>query len=136
MQLVIDANILIAAFLKSANTRKLLFSESIELFAPEYFGIEVEKHLLRDELFRRRSGLTKQQTEELLSILLGRIQIIPKEEYRLFIKKAKEEVPHDDAPYLALSLSLNIPIWSNDTAFRKQKLVKAYTTSELLDILG
>ncbi|PIP20478.1 MAG: hypothetical protein COX40_04620, partial [Candidatus Omnitrophica bacterium CG23_combo_of_CG06-09_8_20_14_all_40_11] len=72
MQLVIDANILIAAFLKSANTRKLLFSESIELFAPEYFGIEVEKHLLRDELFRRRSGLTKQQTEELLSILLGR----------------------------------------------------------------
>lgn len=136
MQLIIDANILFAAFLKSANTRKLLFNESIELFAPEYFGIEIEKHLLKDEVFRGRAGLTKQQTKELLSILLGRIQIIPEEEYRLFIKKTKGEVPNDDAPYLALSLSLNIPIWSNDAAFKNQKIAKVYTTSELLDILS
>ncbi|HLG30980.1 MAG TPA: PIN domain-containing protein [Candidatus Brocadiales bacterium] len=41
MQLVIDANILLAAFLKSALTRELLFDDNIELFAPEYFAVEV-----------------------------------------------------------------------------------------------
>ena len=41
MQLIIDANILIAAFLKSAITRELLFDDEITLFAPEYFSLEV-----------------------------------------------------------------------------------------------
>ena len=38
MQPVVDANILIAAFLKSAATRRLLTDDKIHLFAPEYFS--------------------------------------------------------------------------------------------------
>jgi predicted nucleic acid-binding protein len=136
MQLVIDANILIAAFLKSANTRKLIFNEDIKLFAPEYFALEINRLIKKDTALRRRIGINKEEAEELLAFLLERIKIIPKEEYNSFIEKAKKVVPDDDAPYLALSLALKIPIWSNDAIFKKQNLTVVYTTSELLKILA
>ena len=53
----------------------------------------------------------------------------------LFIEKVRQEVPADDAPYLALSLTLKIPIWSNDSAFKRQSLATVYTTPELIKIL-
>lgn len=135
MQLIIDANILIAAFLKSAITRELLFDEEIELIAPEYFAAEVLETVKKDKILKQCTGLTKDEIQELLSFLLEPIRIIPEEEYSFFIEKTKQEVPADDAPYLALSLALNIPIWSNDSAFKKQFLVKVHTTSELVKVL-
>lgn len=83
MQLIVDANILIAAFLKSALTRELLFDEKVELFAPEYFVIEVSRTIKKNKILRKYIKLTREETEELLNFL---------------------EVPLDDAPYLALSL--------------------------------
>ena len=135
MQLIVDANILIAAFLKSATTRELLFDEELELFAPEYFTMEVSRTIKEDKSLQKYIVLTKVEIEEFLAFLLDPIKIIPEEEYTSFIKKATREVPGDDAPYLALALALNIPIWSNDSAFKKQSLAKVYTTSELVKIL-
>jgi len=135
MQLILDANILIAAFLKSATTRELLFDEELELFAPEYFTMEVSRTVKEDKSLRKYIALPKVEIEEFLTFLLEPIKIIPKEEYASFIKKATGEVPGDDVPYLALSLAFSIPIWSNDSAFKKQSLVKVYTTSELIKIL-
>lgn len=136
MQLIVDANILIAAFLKSATTRELLFDEELELFAPEYFVMEVSQTIKKDKILRQRIRLTKEEIEELLNFLLEPIKIIPEEEYNSFIEKARQEVPADDAPYLALSLTLRIPIWSNDSAFKRQSLTTAYTTSELVKVLS
>lgn len=135
MQLIIDANILVAAFLKSATTRELIFDEEIELFAPEYFAIEVNQALKKDKFFKIHTALTKKEIEELLGFLLEPIKIIPAEEYSHLLKKAKQYVPCDDAPYLALSLALKMPIWSNDNAFKKQFLVKVYTTTKLVKLL-
>lgn len=135
MQLIVDANILAAAFLRAAVTRELLFDDEVELFAPEYFAIEVAQTIQKEKILKKCLSLTKREITDLLDFLLAPIKIIPEKEYSFFIEKAKQEVPLDDAPYLALSLALKIPIWSNDTAFKKQTLVKIYTTSELLKIL-
>ncbi|MBU2436878.1 MAG: PIN domain-containing protein, partial [Candidatus Omnitrophica bacterium] len=132
MQLIVDANILVAAFLKAATTRELLFDEEIELFAPEYFAMEISQTIKKDKILRRYARLTKEENEELLNFLLEPIKIIPEEEYNSFIEKVKQEIPADDAPYLALSLALKIPIWSNDSAFKKQSLATVYTTPELV----
>src|SRR3989338_7761880 len=135
MQLIVDANILIAAFLKSATTRELLFDEELELFAPEYFTMEISRTVKEDKSLEKYIVLTKVEIEEFLTFLLDPIKIIPEEEYASFIEKATREVPSDDAPYLALALALNIPIWSNDSAFKKQSMAKVYTTSELVKLL-
>ena len=45
--------------------------------------------------------------------------------------------PHkQDAPYLALALARNIPIWSNDKGIHAQSKVKVCTTKELITVLG
>lgn len=134
MQLVVDANILIAAFLKSAVTRELLLDNNIERFAPEYFVDEVTKTVNSPEFLKRCPNLIKSDVNELLNFLLTSIKTIPEEKYKSFIEIAKQEVPADDSPYLALSLALKIPIWSNDSAFQKQCLVKVYTTSDLIKL--
>lgn len=108
MQLIVDANILVAAFLKSATTRELLFNEEIELFAPEYFAMEVSQMIKKDKILKQCISLTKEEMEELLCFLLEPIKIIPEEEYGSFIEKTKQEIPADDVPYLALSLALKI----------------------------
>src|SRR3990167_8703103 len=96
MQLIIDANILIAAFLKSATTRELLFDEELELLAPEYFVMEVSQTIKKDKILRQCIRLTKDEIEELLNFILEHIKIIPEEEYNSFIEKARQKVPADD----------------------------------------
>ncbi|HAH19693.1 MAG: hypothetical protein A2Y00_01775 [Omnitrophica WOR_2 bacterium GWF2_43_52] len=136
MRLIIDANILLAAFLKSAVTRELLFDDEIELFAPEYFAAEITRTIKKSKFLRLSAGLTKEEIEELLAYLFGPIKIMPKEKYIRFMEKAKQHMPEDDTPYLALAFSINVPIWSNDSAFKKQSLAAVYTTQELVKILG
>jgi len=80
MQLIVDANILIAAFLKSATTRELLFDEELELFVPEYFAMEVSWTIKEDKSLRKYIALPKAEIEELLTFLLECIRIIPEEE--------------------------------------------------------
>ncbi len=135
MQLIVDANIFIAAFLKSSTTRELLLDEDIEFFAPEYFALEIRETLKKDKFLKSRTLLTQEELDEFLNVLLSPIKILPEEKYAGFIEKAKQKVPEDDSPYLALALALQIPIWSNDAAFKKQSLIQAYTTGEVIKIV-
>ena len=136
MRLIIDANIFLAAFLKSAVTRELIFDDEIKLFAPEYFAIEIYRTVKKNKFLRLSAGLTKEEIEELLACLFEPIKIIPQEDYFQFIEEAKQCVPDDDIPYLALSLAIKVPIWSNDSAFKRQSLAAVYTTQEIVKILG
>jgi predicted nucleic acid-binding protein len=45
------------------------------------------------------------------------------------------DIDLDDTPFLALALSLDCPIWSNDDHFKRQNVIKAVTTRELLGLL-
>ena len=135
MHLVVDANILVAALLKDATTREILLKENIDFFAPECLSLEV-KELLKNPRIRRRIKLKDKDLYDLTFAILSRIEFFPEKGFIAFIKHSIPLVTHvDDAPYLALSIALKIPIWSNDSAFKKQSLVKAYTTSELVKIL-
>jgi predicted nucleic acid-binding protein len=81
--------------------------------------MEVSRTIKEDKSLRKYIALPKAEIEELLTFLLERIKIIPEEEYTSLIEKATGKVPWDDVPYLASALALNIPIWSNDSAFKK-----------------
>ena len=64
------------------------------------------------------------------------IESVSKEEYSKFLSTAMELAPHaKDAPYFALALSLNCPIWYDEKLFKKQDVVKVFNTEELLKLL-
>ena len=136
MELIVDANILVASFLKDAKTRELLIDVRLNLFAPEHLISETSRKLKRDSPLRKRIRLSDEVLEELVRILTQRIQLTPLQSYKPYLRQALSLAPHEeDATYLALALLLNIPIWSNDRGLKGQKVVKVYSTSELISVL-
>jgi len=132
LQLVIDANVLVAAFLKAATTRNLLLDERLKLYSPEYLLIEAKK-VLKSRLAKSWQGFPGLDFDQLFAILTDGITVLPKEDYAPFLGKASEIAPHEeDSPYLACALKLGIPLWSNDSGMGNQTLVKVFTTEKLL----
>ena len=136
MELVLDANVLVAAFLRSATTRELLLDERLTFYAPEYSVVETEKVLGAPRLRQRLGRLSAVQMKTALAQLMTRVRVIPEAEYASHLMAAVEFAPHvEDAPYLALAMHLRIPLWSNDTELKTQDAVLVYTTTEMLEFL-
>lgn len=137
MELVVDANILVAGFLRSAITRKLLLDERLTLWTPEYALLETQRILLTPRLQRRLGKLSPEQVKLALADITSRVQVLPETTYRTNLPEAKRCAPDpEDAPYLALALHLSLPLWSNDAALKTQHAVPAHSTEELLNLLA
>lgn len=137
MELVVDANILLASFLKEAVTRELLLDSRLILYAPEHLLSETSRHLEKSASLRKRIRLSNDEIQQLFRLLTMNIRTISKQSYRLFFNRALALAPHkEDAPYLAVALLYEIPIWSNDSGLKNQPVIKIYTTTDLLKILN
>jgi len=134
MELVIDANILMSALISNqGRTFDLIFDERLRLFSPEFLFEEIKKH--KNEIIQK-SGISTKEFDFLFSILLSKIEIISKEEFKTFIDKAENITPDkDDTEYLALALKLDCSIWSNDKKLKEQNQIKIINTSELITII-
>ncbi len=137
MELVVDANVIIAGFLKAATTRSLLLDERLILSAPEHTLTESAKVLRSARLHKKLKGLSQAEATSLLDQLTARIRMVPEASYRSRLKEAHQLAPHpEDAPYLALALHLGVPLWSNDAALARQPDVVVYPTTQLLELLA
>jgi len=134
MDLIIDANILISAIIATkGKTCELLFSEKLNLFAPELLLKEFYEH--KEEILRK-SQLSEEELESALSIIFSRIKFVSFTEFESFISKAENICPDPkDTEYFALALKFDYAIWSNDKELKKQDFIKVISTPELLDTL-
>jgi len=113
MLIVVDANVLCTALLAKGKTRSIIFSDRIELIAPEKLFSEVEKH--KSEL-GERSKLSKEEIEELLVLLKSEIEIIPITEFADRLEEASNLLKEHtkDVEYVALALKMRCPLWSKE----------------------
>jgi len=135
MLVIVDANEVFSLLIKgTTKSEAILFSNTIELIAPEFLLDEFSKnkeeiltksHRSRDEFFR------------LLSIFERRIELVPKEEFENFIPRVLKLFPKHtkDFPYLALALKFNCPLWSEEKLLKRQSVVKILNTKELFELL-
>jgi predicted nucleic acid-binding protein len=108
----------------------LFASIKAKFIAPEDIKIEFNKHkeecLLKSRLSEQEFEMRQVEIEE-------SIKFFKLFEYKQFLKKALGELKDpNDAPYLALALSTNSAIWSNDPHLIEQSLVLVFTTKDLL----
>ena len=136
MKLVIDTNRLAAALIKSSLTREIILSDKFDLYSPEYILTEIEKN--RDH-FIKKAKINEKEFEEILNTLLNHIQLIPFKEFKdkyMEAFKIMRDVDPDDTPFLALGLSLKVEgIWTEDKDFKSQKILKIYSTKNLLELM-
>jgi len=130
MRLVIDNNIFFSLMNPSSIASYIFFSLNAEIFVPEYIKYEFEKY---KKLCLSKSKLSKHQFELRKEEIKEKIEFIKLSVYKKFLKQSAENL-HDpkDSSYLALALRLKIPIWSNDSHFKQQSLIKVFTTKELI----
>lgn len=136
MKLVIDTGILISALLKDSATREILLFSAIDFLLPEYAIEEIERH--KDNI-SIRSGLSKEDIEIVLSLIIENVTIIPASKLKPYAGKAHKiigSIDPFDVPFVALALSTeNDGIWSNDKHFNNLQDIKIWKTSDVFDYL-
>jgi len=60
---VLDTNIIFSALLKNSAARKIILSDTFDLFVPEFLFTEIEKH---EDVILKKSGMRKDDLEFLL----------------------------------------------------------------------
>jgi|SRR3989344_541886 len=132
MKLVVDTNVVYSVFSKDPFITEFIIENELSLFSV--------KELL-EELVKDASKICKiikcsfEEFEEIIGLFPEIIEFISSKQESL--KKAESLISHkNDAPFLALALELNIPIWSNDRHFKEQSEIKVYTTEELKKLLS
>jgi predicted nucleic acid-binding protein len=127
-----DSNVVLSAVIGKAALR--VFTESsLEVVTTSNVLQEVREYLPR---MAKLYELAPEILEGQLRLLA--IREHPREDYEHQLEEAERRVggrDPDDVELLALSLALNIPVWSNDSDFEDSG-VEWYTTAKLLKMLG
>ena len=129
MILVIDANPFIAGFLRDSTSRRIILSEKVKLFSPDWLTNEFERN--ESELMDKFPN--SDNFFETKGILFKFVKVVSEKEYKLYIEEASKLTKHTkDVSYFALALSLNCAIWSDEKSFKQQSKVVVYSTSDLV----
>jgi len=135
MELVVDTNVLFSFFKSDSFTRKLIIDTSLTLYAPYETCTELLKY--KDEICNK-SRITKKEFNRIQMILSSLVKTVPQSTFREEYEMAKSFLPEtskQDAPFIGLALHLDLPLWSNDKALKKQEKVKVVSTSDLIRII-
>jgi predicted nucleic acid-binding protein len=129
----VDANIVVAAFLRDSTVRRVIALSFIDLFVPEFLHEELAKHA---PLLRKRAGVSEGAASELLRRIEGYFKTVPREALLPHWSRAAScMAPIDprDTAYLATALAIPCEgIWSDDPHLKAQRLVPCWSTKELL----
>ena len=133
MRLIVDTNILISSLIKDSITREILLLPFMDFYLPEFALEEVEAHKTK---ISKLSGLSRDEIDFFLDLLLENISIVPARTIRPYLKEAEKiigDIDPGDIPFIALALAVdNDVIWSNDKHFKKVEKLKIWKTPELL----
>jgi len=129
---VIDTNIFISALIKKGKTREIITKLRLNFLFPEIEFEELHKH--KEEIIRK-SKISEKEFYILLLRLLNYVRVIPTEIVLPYKKQADKligQIDPDDVLFVATSLALNCPIWSDDKHLKKQNKIKILTTSDMI----
>lgn len=89
-----------------------------------------------DTLIIEKSGMSSDRVQQFIDLLFEYIEMVPASEFYPYIEEAEEAIGDtdpDDVLYLACALARNAGVWSDDSDFDEQDLVRVYSTSEVID---
>lgn len=142
MEFVVDTNVLITSFWKKSVFNRLLLIKDLSLFSPQFALEEINKY---SPLIIKKTSLSKDEFEKSRFNLALKVEFIPLGEYKSKLKEAlslikdinKEEYLElcEDIDFIALSLSLNCPLWSNDKLLKRVPGIRVLSTAEVISLL-
>jgi len=136
LKIVIDSNILFSALIKDSITRRIILDYENQFLFPSYIFEEMEIH--KTELLTK-SKMKEKDFEELLSLLLRKVIIIPNEILLHYKKEAYQiikDIDPDDVTFIACALAFNDSvIWSDDKKLKQQSKIRIKNTNEMYSLI-
>jgi predicted nucleic acid-binding protein len=133
MNVVVDANILIAALLGSKTAITLITAQEYSFYAPRCIVDEVRKY--RDYICQKAEQ-TVEEFDVNFDALMVFVQVLEYSEYYKHMEKSREAIAErdwKDADYIACALAIPADfIWTNDKDFTAQTLVPIKTTQQMM----
>lgn len=134
MNIVVDANIIIAALMGSRATLTIITSQNYNFYAPKYVVQEVEKY----KKFICEKSLQKSEDFDMnLRALLFFIREVDYGGYIMFMETAKKAIGErdmKDTDYIACALAVEADfIWTNDKDFTNQNVIPTKTTKIFIE---
>ncbi len=115
MELVIDTNKILSAIIRPGIVRKIVIFSGITFYSPESMVKELISHKNR---ICRKLGITEKVFNYIWkNIVFPNIVLVSEEKFSDKIRSAyniAKTFDEKDTPFIALSLKLGIPIWTND----------------------
>ena len=138
MKLVVDTNVLFSFFKRDSTTRKLIIDPELELNLELFTPVHALEELKEHEGEMRKFGVSSGDFDVILSSLPLFVNTVSQSFLEPLLSEAGKLLPKDtdDAPYIALALKLNCPIWLGDAGLKEQSKVKVLSTKELIELLG
>ncbi|MDP4039848.1 MAG: PIN domain-containing protein [Candidatus Pacearchaeota archaeon] len=133
MKLVVDTNVLFSYFNKKSKTIELLTNQNMQLFSPKYTIKELKKY---KEDIKKKFSISEKSFKEILRDLNNVINFIDEEDYRKETSKINEiTIDEKDKDFLALSIKLDCPLWSNDKLLKLQEKSTVLNTFEVAELI-
>ncbi len=141
--LIVDSNILFSYFLLSDRVRRLIESEDVVVYSPDWALYEINKYF-GDVIVKKaeKKGISREELELLIMEAMEKIIVVPKAVYMDKFDIAYNIAKNfdvKDTPFVALALKLKIPIWTNDKDFIKYAIKSgkflALNTEAIEDLL-
>lgn len=135
-KIVVDTNVLISALINPDSiVWEIVEIEEVDFLAPEIVVDEIEKYesLIKDKLDSRER---EEEYDYLLSELFHPIVIVSPSVYEGKVKEAHKvmkSIDEKDTEFLALALTYDIPVWSDNGDFQEQNEVEVYTTEQIVE---
>jgi len=133
MKLVVDANVVISALIADSKTRELIVTLEPNLLTPAFVHDEIENY---EDLIVEKSGMGPDRVTQFIDLLFQYIEVVPADEFYPAIEKADAAIGDtdtDDVLYLACAIASDASIWSDDSDFDEQNLVKRYSTGDVIN---
>ena len=113
---VVDTNLIFSALIpKASKIREVLYESKLTFFAPNFLITEIYKH--KDKLINN-SKLNEPEFYLYFNGIIEKIQFLPIEFISIESRQKAYDLCKDidvkDTPFVALSIDLNLPIWTGD----------------------
>ena len=126
-----------AGLIRDSTSREILLNPNFEFYTPDFLLSEIKNH---KDLIMKKGDLSERKFNTIYELLIDRINVLPKSNIMKHLTEAREiigDIDRDDITFIALALSIpNNGIWTEDKHFKKQNIIKIWSTKEILDLLN
>lgn len=125
---VVDTNLIFSALIpRASQIRELFFENKLTFYSPNFLITEIYKH--KDKLLKN-SKLTESEFYLYFNGIIERMKFIPIDFISIESRQKAYDLCHDidikDTPFVALSIELDIPIWTGDKKLKDGLKLKGF----------